>query len=483
MEKIEWDDVQRLVLSGYKKLRCSAYLLWRFNSENGEARKQWLAALSGRLRRASAEHGEADEMPAALHDKAKAPMEGRRHAINLALTASGMKRLGVEKAVLDNFSSEFLEGMSPRPSDGETTSRRSNILGDLADSSPKYWDWGGWGENSDFDGLLLLFAEDEPSRQDLIDAEKRAMAGVADLIPVELRGYRDPKNREHFGYVDGLSQPIIEGRPQGKHRKHIGEMQERISLVKPGEFLLGYPNERRTRVGPDPNANGSSPGAARDLRRNGTYLVFRQLEQHVDAFEEFVSTLADDMRETEDWVRGRLLGRLPDGRPLIEDSSDPHGTDNTFLYYYQDRLGLTCPIGAHIRRANPRDSLGPDPDTALRLSKMHRIIRRGRPYGKKRDAGSVTEGADGGRGLMFIALNADIAGQFEMIQHSWLNNPRFEGLYNGTDPFSHFIDDGRIVIQSRPTNVHTSRPRPFVKVRGGGYFFLPGIQALRSMAA
>jgi hypothetical protein len=86
--------------------------------------------------------------------------------------------------------------------------------------------------------------------------------------------------------------------------------------------------------------------------------------------------------------------------------------------------------------------------------------------------------------MLFIALNADIAGQFEMIQHSWLNNPHFGGLYAGTDPFSHFIDDdGTIIIQRRPTNLHIKRPAPFVTVRGGAYFFLPGIQALRSMAA
>ncbi len=85
--------------------------------------------------------------------------------------------------------------------------------------------------------------------------------------------------------------------------------------------------------------------------------------------------------------------------------------------------------------------------------------------------------------MLFIALNADIAGQFEMIQHSWLNNPRFEGLYSGTDPISHFAQGGSITIQSRPTNLHVERPAPFVRVRGGAYFFLPGIQALRDIAA
>jgi deferrochelatase/peroxidase EfeB len=157
---------------------------------------------------------------------------------------------------------------------------------------------------------------------------------------------------------------------------------------------------------------------------------------------------------------------------------------NDFLYYFEDRHGISCPIGAHIRRANPRDSIGPDPDTALRLSKMHRIIRRGRPYGERLELTEpAAQDGDGERGMFFICLNADIAGQFELIQHSWLNNPHFAGLHTGIDPFSHMEDpDNSLVIQSRPINLNIPRPHPFVKVRGGAYFFLPGIEAVQALA-
>jgi hypothetical protein len=84
--------------------------------------------------------------------------------------------------------------------------------------------------------------------------------------------------------------------------------------------------------------------------------------------------------------------------------------------------------------------------------------------------------------MLFIALNADIGGQFETIQHSWINNPHFNGLYTGTDPISHFPDGTGITIQSRPVNLYVDRPKPFVRVRGGAYFFLPGIQALHAIA-
>lgn len=464
MEKVEWEDVQGIVLSGYGELLQSAYLLWRFKPGNLASKKKWLSNLTTRLTPCRPDSG----------GKAQS-------AINLALTASGLRHLGINQPALDSFSFEFLEGMAPARVPGAPIPRRTNILGDLGDSSPEFWDWGGWNEKTrDVDGLLMLFA-DSGSIGQLIQAETTALNGIADGQPIVLRGQLFPPDmKEHFGFADGLSQPKIEGRPKRRRDRNSGEEKSGIKLgsaVKPGEFVLGYMNERRTRV---TNGNG------RDIRRNGTYLVFRQLEQDVPAFHKFVSDVAQRAGESEDWVAARMVGRWKNGDPLIAEK--PNGSEedakNNFLYHHEDRSGLQCPIGAHIRRANPRDSLGPDPETALRLSKMHRILRRGRPYGERwdPDAGNAdSEKAE--RGMMFIALNADIAGQFETIQHSWINNRHFNGLCGGTDPISHFPDGEAITIQSRPVNLHINRPRPFVRVRGGAYFFLPGIRALRDIAA
>ena len=470
METIEWKDIQRIVLSGYPCLPYSAYVLWRFRSVERALKKQWLAELVRKL------------TPAVADDPSEL-------AINLALTASGLRHLGVEPE-LNSFSLEFIEGMAPQPVSKTQIPRRTNVLGDLEASSPEFWDWGGWSKNRDIDGLLLLFAADEISLKKNIDAETEGMHRVADGGPIVLRGRVYPDMKEHFGYVDGLSQPKIEGRPKRKTNKAPEKSQisgiKPGSEVKPGEFLLGYLNERRARI-----ANGQG----RDIRRNGTYLVFRQLEQDVAAFNAFISDAAKRLGESEDWVAARLLGRWRNGDPLVAKGPDAQATNskgsdakaatskNDFLYYYEDRFGLTCPIGAHIRRANPRDSLKPDPETALRLSKMHRIIRRGRPYGERWKPAKDEADGEAQRGMLFIALNADIAGQFEMIQHSWLNNPHFAGQYAGTDPLSHVVaGEDLITIQSRPTNIHIKRPEPFVRVRGGAYFFLPGIQALRMMA-
>jgi len=499
MKAIEWKDVQRIVLSGYPCLCHSAYLLWRFQPAQLALKKKWLADLSQRLAAATV-----DDEPS-------------KPAINLALTHSGLRNLGVAESELNSFSLEFIEGMAPLPVN-EQIPRRTNVLGDLEDSSPEHWDWGGWSKRRDIDGVLLLYAADGGSLQKMITAEIAAMQGITDGNPIVLRGRFLSEMKEHFGYVDGLSQPKIEGRPDRNKDKSADKSNpDRIkpgSEVKPGEFVLGYPNERGARV---------TNGHGRDIRRNGTYLVFRQLEQDVDAFSAFLSEVAKRTGENEEWVAARLLGRWRNGDPLVvtEANSQPakaerpdvEATDakrsdveaadakepdapaeepcekntaskNDFLYYYKDRSGLMCPIGAHIRRANPRDSLGPDPETALRLSKMHRIIRRGRPYGEEwRPDSAKADGDKADRGMLFIALNADIAGQFELIQHSWLNNPRFNGLYSGTDPISHCARDGLgITIQNRPVNIHIDRPKPFVRVRGGAYFFLPGIQALQDIA-
>jgi len=496
MDKVEWDDVQGLVLSGYPRLPLSAYVLFRFRPQQTEAAKRWLGALADRLMRVALGEGEADAGNAAPHLGALKRAKGRaRQAINLALTARGLGQLPAGAMALKDFSAEFVEGMAPPPDATTGPSRRTNLLGDHGDSSPATWAWGGWNGHAEIDGMLMLFAPDREALASLVGDELAAMAEAAEPLRVAATGGDDPRllqgqiyddRKEHFGYTDGISQPMVEGSARAR-REATTPDDRRIHHVKAGEFVFGYANERRVRT------TGAGPA---ELKRNGSYLVLRQLEQDVAAFQTFVAQAAsmlggaDTTADKEEWVAARLVGRTRAGKPLAlapphsRDPSDPearHSSGNDFLYYFEDRFGLQCPVGAHIRRANPRDSKGPDPDTALRLSKMHRIIRRGRMYGERFDP-ATGNGADK-RGLLFLCLNADIAGQFEMIQHSWLNNRHFGDLYVGSDPIGHAqADDSAIVIQRRPTNLVLQRPKPFVRVRGGAYFFLPGIAAVRALA-
>ena len=167
METIEWHDVQRIVLSGYPCLPCSAYVFWRFQPIERALKKQWLADLVNKL------------TPAVPDDPSKP-------AINLALTASGLRHLGIAEAELSSFSLEFIEGMAPQPASKTQIPRRTNILGDLGASSPAHWDWGGWDKNRDIDGLLLLFATDDESLNE--QTRLATVSGVSSMpIPNMLR--------------------------------------------------------------------------------------------------------------------------------------------------------------------------------------------------------------------------------------------------------------------------------------------------------
>ncbi|MGH2579084.1 MAG: Dyp-type peroxidase, partial [Actinomycetota bacterium] len=159
---------------------------------------------------------------------------------------------------------------------------------------------------------------------------------------------------------------------------------------------------------------------------------------------------------------------------------------NNFGYHQLDQDGISCPLGSHIRRANPRDSSKKHPDDALRSANNHRLLRRGRPYGlpiadPPRRPGEE-EAAE--RGLVFLCLNGDIERQFEFVQHTWLNNPEFAGLCSEVDPL---VGDpgpggGHFTEQREPVRRRLGGLSRFVTVKGGAYFFMPGVPALRYLA-
>ncbi len=171
---------------------------------------------------------------------------------------------------------------------------------------------------------------------------------------------------------------------------------------------------------------------------------------------------------------------------LTPERDDPKQSEaNDFLYQTNDAKGFGCPYGAHIRRTNPRDTLGDDPVEAVKLTKRHRLIRRGRSYGPRAenplDLNDKQE-----RGLLFMCVNANIERQFEFVQQTWINNPSFNGLYDERDPiFGHSGTEttGSMTIPRQPARLRLSGLGGFVTIRGGAYFFLPSIKALRCIAA
>ena len=146
-----------------------------------------------------------------------------------------------------------------------------------------------------------------------------------------------------------------------------------------------------------------------------------------------------------------------------------------------------CPVGSHIRRSHPRDSLDPRPGSSdsWEINRRHRILRRGREYGTSLTIDQALAGGDSTeRGLNFICLNANIQRQFEFINHTWLNNPKFDGLYDDADPVTapSAPYGGTFTIPTEGVRERVTNVPRFVSVRGGAYFFLPGLAAVRYLA-
>ena len=171
------------------------------------------------------------------------------------------------------------------------------------------------------------------------------------------------------------------------------------------------------------------------------------------------------------WRNGAPLVTTPAASPAQFDPTAP-GT-NDFRYRTADPDGLRCPLGAHIRRSNPRDALGFDG----KLSFRHRIIRRGMPYGTELPEG-VYEDDGQERGLVFVCFNASLSRQFESIQRQWLNDGN--SFHLGEDSDYIVGGSGKMTIQGKPPFFLAQGP--FVTTRGGEYLFVPGITALAAIA-
>ncbi|OUL98029.1 Dyp-type peroxidase [Variovorax sp. JS1663] len=483
---VEFEDIQGLVRYGYKHLRQACFLL--LHIRDAKAARRWLAAT--RVTSAQASRPPPDT------------------ALQVAFSAPGLVKLGLTKDVVLGFSPEFVAGMSSDAS-------RARRLGDLGANDPGGWRWGG--RSYDVPHVMLMFYADSAEAIDAWLAGVLAECTEA-FLPLQEGCLRTATlgPTEPFGFLDGISQPEVDwDRRRPARDEEQFEFSNRTCL---GEFLLGYPNEYGAYTdrpllepGRDPRARlpraEDLPGKA-DLGRNGSYLVLRQLEQDVGGFWQFLDREAGANLALRRQLAEAMVGRTMDkGEPLVgpgEESIDGIETRNQALNgftYGGDPEGLRCPMGAHIRRANPRNAdlppgwdnplarlwrrlgFGADPrrPDLVASTRFHRLLRRGRKYG----------GAPGeATGLHFICLGANIARQFEFVQGAWMAGTRFDGLSGEADPLlGHRLPglDGRptagfsIPIATGPDRCIAGLPQ-FVTVQGGAYFFLPGLGALRYLS-
>ncbi len=448
-DPIALDNVQSNVLRGYRVGEgepCHRYLWLRLGAPAAAraALQRWLPHVTS----------------CARWDTRAAPF-----VLNVALSHRGLRLLGIPADV--TLPAPFTAGMAAR----------AEILGDTGDSAPGRWDAG---LQQPIDALVTISGRD-PAATQAGKAIVEATLGpevrlAAEHLAAALPGR--PIGTEHFGFVDGIGQPFVagsgltprpgEGTPDGR---------EQWTPLATGEFVLGHAGEP-----------GSQADKVHPWLRDASYLVMRRLEQRVAEFRAYVADIAALYGESPTWVAAKMFGRWPSGAPLVlaperddpELAADP--ARNNDFHYDEDREGHRCPFGAHVRRTNPRDDpTGP----SLAQVRRHRIIRRAFPYGDWLPDGTRD---DRERGLMFGVVCADLEDQFEYVQLNWVNSvisSRGLTLAADRDPIVGAHDGtGKLLVPAllrRPV-VCWDLPR-FVRVRGGEYFLLPSLQALRALAA
>lgn len=441
-DSLEMREIPTLAFGGLSKLlysRCMLITLPHGNHDDSERSRAWLRSISERL-----SYG--DRMP-------------KERALVVGLTGRGMVKLGLDGASLASFPDAFRQGMD-HP-------QRMRALGDTG-----AWAW----DPRAVDAVLLVYVNDKERLQGEVDHECRNLVRLGCAVNRHI--LLEPlQPREPFGFIDGISQPIMRGTVRGSRDA------DRLNTVNPGEMVLGY-RDNLGIVAPSPRMCG------RDIGRNGTFLVVRQLEQDTHGFDQYLQNEAarfiaahdprvptHDVAQLAEWIGAKMLGRWRDGSSLVRNpnlsafAKKRPLADNAFLYGREDPDGLRCPFGAHIRRANPRDSFDPGSEVQIDISNRHRLLRVGRNY----------ESAPGANpGLLFMCVNADIERQFEFLQQSWILGANFHGLENEVDPIIGCTQREMIV----PTPNGPLRLRnlgEFVTVLGGGYFFMPGRSALAEL--
>lgn len=492
-------DIQGEVIRPY--VQCgyafSRYVLLQF--KKGETGRQFLEEMLSRI------------TTAAIMDTGPNAVPKPPATANISFTYTGLKALGVPRASLIGFPAEFSMGMRAR----------REILGDNGPSAPDKWDpvW-----DNEVHAFVSLNALSPAIMEDqykwLVDLVASSEGGVlildghrADngtLLPYQdghvLFENGQPTAKEHFGYTDGIGDPVFEGQPEAAKRvwgrgKQMYDQEGEVywKALETGEFLLGHYDEAHEYpLAPKPNL----------LAKNGTYTVYRKLHENVGTFNKYLKEQGAKYPGGEELLAAKFVGRWRDnGAPLTDapDAEAKKAWDAKFakagldeqdrmlagVVFDKDLGGSKCPFSAHIRRINPRASLEFDQkgafDTPGALTNRRRILRRGLPYGSS-TKGQATD--DGNHGIVILMMNADIGRQFEFVQQQWINYGN--DFKAGNDKEILLGDHGaqghssRAVLPVEPN----SEDAPFflnniprmVETRGGEYFFTPSMIALRMIA-
>ena len=458
-------------------------------------------------------------------------------AINIAFTFYGLMALEMPTRTLRGMPDEFIDGME----------RRAPVLGDTPYLDRRDAIWRNSHGDNQVHLLVSLNAEMQPDGAPIPELEIEtawldrlcadSQGGVAVLrghgpgeapyqalsavLAPGVTGGLAPSNKEHFGFSDGFGDPVFEGQfpPEAEALRVVGGgkidgAQTWLPLAT-GEFLLGHPDEAQ-----------EIPGAAMpiDFSRNGTFMVYRKLHENLGSFSDYVASQSatyarvmgiTDADQATNTLKAKLVGRWPDGVPLMaaptyqkwrafqqrlaeataaDDKAELTriAADYVDFKYRPDPVGNRCPVTSHMRRMNTRDML--DPAFSSRnpkdwngsvLNNRRRILRRGLPYGAP-DASAPSDAGE--HGIVFIAYCSSLFRQFEFVQQQWIQYGLDFNAGSDTCPLlGEHDDDAKFVI---PPDEGSAGP-PFicdrlpqlVEPRGGDYFFVPSMTALRTIGA
>jgi Dyp-type peroxidase family len=465
MSKLNASDIQGFVLRGYNMPHARFYFL---HFEDAQRARTLIGRLLGVITTGQ------------RWDQGKP-----QSTVNVAFTHRGLVSFGLPIATLISFPVEFQQGMKAR----------GGILGDTGVNSAEHWDQV-WREGPVHAWLGVHAMSLEAL--DVRSTEMRALmteTGGARILDSQDAAaiVTDGKvtTKEHFGFTDGFGNPDYLGVCRSTQPGQGKLMSDDTwGPLATGELLLGYADEAgELPVAPVPSL----------LASNGTFMVYRKLHQNVGTFRHFLNKWGSRYGTGDAFAREKLaskfIGRWRDGTPVEISPDQPNPAiaqdpnQSTNFTYGRDAEGTRCPIGAHIRRVNPRDAFG----FQGRLINRRRITRRGLPYGPfalEDDAAASHDPSEldsTDRGVIFMALNANISRQFEFVQQQWIAYGNDAHLGNEKDLLMGSHSEGeKYAIQGdtspgNPPFFCTSLPN-FVELRGGEYFFLPSITALGMIA-
>jgi Dyp-type peroxidase family len=454
MSKLDPTDIQGFVLRGYT-FPVARYLFLQIVPAGG---KEFVRELIGLI--TTGERWD-DGKP--------------RTTVNISFAYRGLLKLDLPEPSLQSFPVEFVQGMKAR----------GRILCDTGRSGPEHWEpcW----RDELVDAWIGVYTESGPELDQKCAELQSLMTATNGAVVISSQDagalvINDKiTTKEHFGYTDGFGNPdylgVVRDTQPGQ-----GKLMSDGSWapLATGELLLGYADEAgELPVAPIPHL----------LANNSTFMVYRKIHQNVATFRKYLDEKARLYPGGKEKLASKFVGRYRDGTPIevSPDKPDPdivHDKKRSVNFKFGDDVGGTrCPVGAHVRRTNPRDAFG----FGGKLVNRRRITRRGLPYGPYTPEDET--GSDSSEhGIIFIVMNASIFRQFEFVQQQWVEYGNDARQGNDKDMLmGNHGGAGKYMIQGTATDplnppfICACLPN-FVELRGGDYFWVPSITALRMIA-